>query len=113
MRERLMFGQVSRPAAGITPAYAGKTFSLSFKKASIQDHPRVCGKDVLLIVFDILRPGSPPRMRERPIILPVSYLIAGITPAYAGKTMMAQTSLVTTKDHPRVCGKDGYCYHTV
>ena len=29
----------------------------------------------------------------------------GITPAYAGKSMIAADSPLSTKDHPRLCGE--------
>ena len=86
MRERLELRSVCIRSQGITPAYAGKTCVACKERFTIEDHPRVCGKDCYIIVKMIASIGSPPRMRERrplAILKPVIY-----------------------KDHPRVCGKD-------
>ena len=74
-------------AAGITPAYAGKTEKKRPKLHGSKDHPRVCGKDPTDAKTQLNVAGSPPRMRER-LIASVSMLTnARITPAYAGKTL--------------------------
>ena len=65
MRERPMSDFVEVGATGITPAYAGKT-TLYLRVCEFQeDHPRVCGKDLLALRGRLLAMGSPPRMRER------------------------------------------------
>ena len=33
---------------GITPAYAGKSRSVSWTPTVVRDHPRICGEKVLL-----------------------------------------------------------------
>ena len=60
-------------------------FLLLFAK----DHPRVCGKDKANCLRKENRIGSPPRMRERPVKVVVDAFDEGITPAYAGKTVVA------------------------
>ena len=45
-------------------------------------------------------------MRERPSLVPQSISGYGITPAYAGKTLLALHEEPEEQDHPRVCGKD-------
>ena len=51
-----------------------------------EDHPRVCGKDDNINDPNITLSGSPPRVRERLCRLTLLKLLAGITPACAGKT---------------------------
>ena len=50
---------------GITPACAGKTHKLQCSVYESQDHPRVCGKNVVAIFKACEIPGSPPRVREK------------------------------------------------
>ena len=49
----------------ITPAYAGKSFIVSFAPFTFQDHPRLCGEKRLLPVSFPLHTGSPPPMRGK------------------------------------------------
>ena len=70
----------------ITPAYAGKTYLTASQCRACKDHPRVCGKDPNYGGNLDLNKGSPPRMRERPTPGSCTFIIVGITPAYAGKT---------------------------
>ena len=106
MRERHLCGDGRRPANRITPAYAGKTFSGGVKNSWSKDHPRVCGKDWALQAKDGSCRGSPPRMRERPILPQHAIKRPRITPAYAGKTSGSPDMGNKSQDHPRVCGKD-------
>ena len=71
---------------GITPARAGKSdlylrFSLAFG-----DHPRACGEKYGLEGRQIIRPGSPPRVRGKGHQSPHGRVPQGITPARAGKS---------------------------
>ena len=50
-------------------------------------------------------PGSPPRMRGKVSAVIVATVGFRITPAYAGKSLVCQSSSVCGKDHPRVCGE--------
>jgi len=45
MRERRNKGSRLPTGAGITPAYAGKTYARRRLGDKLRDHPRVCGKD--------------------------------------------------------------------
>ena len=90
----------------ITPARAGKTFSLYRRIRHKQDHPRSCGKDLLAYSSYSSNPGSPPLVRERrPLQLDIVERL-GITPARAGKTRACRRLNPSTQDHPRSCGKD-------
>ena len=86
-----MRGKVVRhaPDAGIcriTPAYAGKSQKGAFSAGDNQDHPRLCGEKVLLLVDDDYFRGSPPPMRGKVMVRIPEGANVGITPAYAGKS---------------------------
>ena len=70
---------------GITPAYAGKSFSISVYFLFSRDHPRVCGEKACMSLKPGLGEGSPPRMR--------------------GKVVQRRAKLESNVDHPRVCGE--------
>lgn len=44
MRGKVFIGQVCIAPKGITPAYAGKRFTLYLRLRVHWDHPRVCGE---------------------------------------------------------------------
>ena len=72
-------------AAGITPAYAGKSPShLDFPFAQ-RDHPRLCGEKGAFSPFGSSDKGSPPPMR--------------------GKAVSEISLASTYTDHPRLCGE--------
>ena len=71
---------------GITPACAGKTVLVFVLSKSIQDHPRVCGKNSNSMRPSPSASGSPPRVREKPVEIFLMLPYFGITPACAGKT---------------------------
>ena len=50
---------------GITPAYAGKSFTSVFTSLEVQDHPRVCGEKRTNLSTSPVIIGSPPRMRGK------------------------------------------------
>ena len=91
---------------GITPACAGKTSISVTRFLSIQDHPRVCGKNLSLVTWTPFNSGSPPRVREKLELLEISQDEIGITPACAGKTSNRLMVYQLWRDHPRVCGKN-------
>ena len=70
---------------GITPAYAGKSASLTPP-----------------LVFHI---GSPPPMRGKVASAVIACMCVGITPAYAGKSREYLQNIKETQDHPRLCGE--------
>ena len=71
---------------GITPAYAGKTILGIYIQQTQRDHPRLRGKDGTSYWQRVIRQGSPPLTRERQFTFLNTAPLAGITPAYAGKT---------------------------
>ena len=76
-----------RSRCRITPAYAGKRISRSSAVSGSGDHPRVCGEKVLIWAGAVGRWGSPPRMRGKVKGIKLFLRCAGITPAYAGKSV--------------------------
>ena len=106
VRERPLDASHMNLYVRITPACAGKTIRLPVPRPLPWDHPRVCGKDVIVASAAVWVTGSPPRVRERHRGLGTRCQRAGITPACAGKTALAFRIRFGTQDHPRVCGKD-------
>ena len=113
MRERQQKNVPQRNNPRITPAYAGKTVVKLSHNPEKKDHPRVCGKDDYEKGYEIDEAGSPPRMRERLFSEPFGRFPVGITPAYAGKTLLFFAADGVAWDHPRVCGKDCLNYFPI
>ena len=65
VREKRKLVQFLQAFVGITPACAGKTSVSSKLNKLLQDHPRVCGKNVKKLPYVVLKKGSPPRVREK------------------------------------------------
>ena len=77
--------------AGITPAWAGKSFFPQRVQVRVQDHPRVGGEKISIrSVYQSLQ-GSPPRGRGKAAAAALDAAPAGITPAWAGKRNHALT----------------------
>ena len=66
----------------------------------------MCGKDFRHFVNSISVIGSPPHVRERPVVVITSSKFIRITPACAGKTGAIERKGTNIQDHPRMCGKD-------
>ena len=86
MRGKLLHRVRGRLLPRITPAYAGKTYKPTKKKATARDHPRVCGENLWSKTPAAAIQGSPPRMRGKLSNSTKTLLTNRITPAYAGKT---------------------------
>ena len=76
------------PLIGITPAYAGKSLFNIYDIIADRDHPRVCGEKVEYVVCTGIVQGSPPRMRGKDQWATGKEDETGITPAYAGKSII-------------------------
>ena len=50
----------------ITPACAGKTLRIHGRWVEREDHPRVCGENLVGDITDAREIGSPPRVRGKP-----------------------------------------------
>ena len=90
----------------ITPAHAGKTLPNRKKHEKKKDHPRACGENFQAQLKVRQPPGSPPRMRGKPLHAFFSINLRRITPAHAGKTNMLLAVRKSIWDHPRACGEN-------
>ena len=90
----------------ITPADAGKTSRHALHRLRNQDHPRGCGENLPTIIIEIVKSGSPPRMRGKQVYPSAISPPRGITPADAGKTRSLSAILPRARDHPRGCGEN-------
>ena len=106
MRERHLSQESEVGRLRITPARAGKTGVTCSDPDCIWDHPRSCGKDVRFPARTAASSGSPPLVRERHQTGAGNHVAMRITPARAGKTVVAITIRYVPRDHPRSCGKD-------
>ena len=73
---------------GITPAYAGTTSGSLSKFFYIQDHPRLRGNYFDSRIVGTFTTGSPPLTRELRQQDKINNRTYGITPAYAGTTVV-------------------------
>ena len=90
----------------ITPAGAGKTrLALQFV-LWYQDHPRRCGENELYGHDRFMEVGSPPQVRGKLAPTQSVAAIPRITPADAGKTIIAGHQSAKSRDHPRGCGEN-------
>ena len=106
MRERLGSDARRDGMGRITPARAGKTSALIYRRSRCWDHPRSCGKDFFNHLLFVRQLGSPPLVRERPDFQRRLTDPERITPARAGKTDCEAMAPYSSRDHPRSCGKD-------
>ena len=83
---------------GITPAYAGKSMELSSNIMVSKDHPRLCGEKANRDFKRRCKTGSPPPMRGK-VLVPVRENVQyRITPAYAGKSSVADKTFTPQRD---------------
>ena len=105
MRGKARTLRTGRRSRGITPAYAGKSTGGTHAHKCARDHPRVCGEKRQLRRCPFRFRGSPPRMRGKAGRSFAVCCSAGITPAYAGKSVISGSLWLSSRDHPRVCGE--------
>ena len=91
---------------GITPACAGKSAIRCTFSPMDWDHPRVCGEKFRNLLLKGKKKGSPPRVRGKVVIVRQKRIQIGITPACAGKSIIARYVRFRSQDHPRVCGEE-------
>ena len=91
--------------AGITPAHAGKRFTIRRVNTLTRDHPRTCGEKVFAIYPYATIRESPPHMRGKASEDGGRKKPPGITPAHAGKSRGNSDPYVRLWDHPRTCGE--------
>ena len=89
----------------ITPAYAGKSSCFVGSSCFGGDHPRICGEKAGSYLQSMGLLGSPPHMRGKAALDSVVHAPLGITPAYAGKSVIVRPLRSVSVDHPRICGE--------
>ena len=105
MRGTRRRGRGSGGGRRIIPAYAGNTLISSIFPLSARDHPRVCGEHRTWCRAPDTNRGSSPRMRGTQPIYAAHPLRAGIIPAYAGNTGMADIGdALSSGSSPRMRG---------
>ena len=104
---------ITRTIRRITPACAGKSAAAQGRRRRGGDHPRVCGEKHAQDPEERYAWGSPPRVRGKATVLQHRGGFFGITPACAGKRGGQQCSIISTRDHPRVCGEKGTALHLI
>ena len=95
---------------GITPAWAGKSSTLTKSFPAIQNHPRVGGEKCIEVCPVVVLQGSPPRGRGKEIVDVTEWPTNRITPAWAGKSAHELFEVIPNEDHPRVGGEKGSRY---
>ena len=90
---------------GITPACAGKSHAGVCGDLVEEDHPRVCGEKMCIVLFSVFHLGSPPRVRGKVDFYYFYTPDRRITPACAGKSLYGSLIGRGAQDHPRVCGE--------
>ena len=105
MRGKAPCGVQGQSPCGITPAYAGKSSHQHGAGRWRRDHPRVCGEKAVAHIWWYSWIGSPPRVRGKAAFDTGHRQVEGITPAYAGKSILRMGMFAPYRDHPRVCGE--------
>ena len=105
MRGKELGTPIEDSAERITPAYAGKSLSVSPTRTVLRDHPRLCGEKSTNREGGAPAKGSPPPMRGKDLHRPRERILQGITPAYAGKSQPPSGQRPKWRDHPRLCGE--------
>ena len=92
-------------ARRITPAWAGKSIPAGQDTAEPQDHPRVGGEKLMPPLMGFWLRGSPPHGRGKVDGGFLGGCGLGITPAWAGKSIVDCLPVRLIWDHPRVSGE--------
>ena len=95
-----------RIVIGLIPAWAGKTVAGDDAGDGRGAHPRVGGENPVTSSSNRHPPGSSPRGRGKQDPRAVVADIAGLIPAWAGKTVPRGRIAVSVSAHPRVGGEN-------
>ena len=91
---------------GLIPAWAGKTQPIQAESHGKGAHPRVGGENTFGARIAATAAGSSPRGRGKHAHPLPRGRIAGLIPAWAGKTPTKQASRSRARAHPRVGGEN-------
>ena len=98
MRGKGKYKSLGTMGYGITPAYAGKRIKYRSLSYCTRDHPRLCGEKWGMSESIAPGAGSPPPMRGK-VLVPVRENVQyRITPAYAGKSSVADKTFTPQRD---------------
>ena len=90
---------------GITPACAGKSWTLRSKLIQFKDHPRMRGEKTASPIVWLWEKGSPPHARGKVRLRKQGKSWRRITPACAGKSVQQPDGQSCGWDHPRMRGE--------
>ena len=90
----------------LIPAWAGKTWRGRPSERSEQAHPRVGGENEALRRRRLALAGSSPRGRGKRAVTRRWACLAGLIPAWAGKTVGEASPARQAEAHPRVGGEN-------
>ena len=96
---------LSSHCAGLIPARAGSTESISAMNKHIGAHPRPCGEHDFIIIINRWEGGSSPPVRGAPGTNHELLSGEGLIPARAGSTRSRIWTLWVRRAHPRPCGE--------
>ena len=91
----------------LIPARAGKTSKARRTSARSRAHPRACGENWMVHLYNTSEDGSSPRVRGKPLLYFLSAALHRLIPARAGKTCVNWATNTRTWAHPRACGENG------
>ena len=103
--EKLSFLPLLRRVSGSPPPMRGKAVQCTHRQAMGWDHPRLCGEKCRVQKYRTFKAGSPPPMRGKVCGKNGGVHGFGITPAYAGKSIIDFAVSTRPEDHPRLCGE--------
>ena len=92
--------------AGLIPAHAGKTYATRRDPSRPSAHPRSRGENDQDNILTIPAQGSSPLTRGKQDPAIAQLVAAGLIPAHAGKTLVADTAQVAGTAHPRSRGEN-------
>ena len=101
-RERQMHGIRGR----LIPAWAGKTGGVQCGSCWVPAHPRVGGENPTCSRTRSASAGSSPRGRGKHVAVHPVQGVAGLIPAWAGKTRGHLADVAPDRAHPRVGGEN-------
>ena len=104
-RGKVVLTEHHHAAKRITPAWAGKSPWTECAASAATDHPRVGGEKYLAPFLPGVQMGSPPHGRGKGRHVCGIEVVAGITPAWSGKSSGTERFPPQSEDHPRVGGE--------
>ena len=96
------------PIAGLIPAHAGKTTTVTSRSSKPAAHPRSRGENANALVCSPVQGGSSPLTRGKHRVVVVSRNIEGLIPAHTGKTGRLGQAHADGGAHPRSRGENPF-----